>query len=91
MHKNANRKHWERVLMVIRTEESPVREWRLRRDPEDRSIRSCNEAAIREKMLDKTLADTYPASDPLSSIPDPSSDSLSAGDQVGRPSLDRAA
>jgi hypothetical protein len=26
----------------------------------------------RERMLDKTLADSYPASDPPSSIPDPS-------------------
>jgi hypothetical protein len=26
---------------------------------------------IREKMMDKTLADSYPASDPPSSIPDP--------------------
>lgn len=28
----------------------------------------------REKMLDQTLADSYPASDPPSSIPDPSGD-----------------
>jgi hypothetical protein len=27
---------------------------------------------LREEMLDKTLADSYPASDPPSSIPDPS-------------------
>ncbi|HTC92666.1 MAG TPA: hypothetical protein VK699_04330 [Terriglobales bacterium] len=34
-----------------------------------------NEAESREeheRALDKTLADTFPASDPLSSIPDPS-------------------
>ncbi len=29
------------------------------------------EECDREKMLDKTLADTFPASDPLSSDPDP--------------------
>ncbi len=54
----------------------------MRRDPEDRSIPSYNDAAIREKMLDTTLADTYPASDPLSSIPDPSSDSLVLDEQL---------
>ncbi len=60
------------------------------RDPEDRRVRVSDEAAVREKMLDKTLADTYPASDPLSSIPNPSSDSVSP-DEVVRPELDRAA
>jgi hypothetical protein len=29
---------------------------------------------LREKMMDQTLADSYPASDPPSSIPDPSGD-----------------
>ncbi len=38
-------------------------------EPEDPHIRE-----VREKMLDKTLADTYPASDPPSSIPDPAAD-----------------
>ncbi len=33
---------------------------------------------IREKMMDKTLADSFPASDPPSSIPDPSEDSIVA-------------
>ncbi len=47
-----------------------------RRDPEDRPVR--NEAEVREKMLDKTLADTFPTSDPPSSIPDPSSDDAEA-------------
>ena len=32
---------------------------------------SPEERARREKMLDKTLADTFPTSDPPSSIPDP--------------------
>lgn len=48
------------------------------RDPEDRHVPSRNEAAVREKMLDKTLADSYPASDPPSSLPNPSVDSMCA-------------
>ncbi len=46
------------------------------RDPEDRSVALDNPAAIREKMFDKTLADSYPASDPPSTLPDPSVDSI---------------
>jgi len=34
------------------------------------------EQQVREEMLDKTLADSYPASDPPSSIPNPSYDSF---------------
>ena len=49
----------------------------LIRDPEDRYVSPDNEAAVREKMLDKTLADSYPASDPPSTLPNPSVDSLS--------------
>jgi hypothetical protein len=30
-----------------------------------------NEQELREKMLDKTLADSFPTSDPPSTIPDP--------------------
>jgi len=48
------------------------------RDPEDRCVPVMNEAAVREKMLDKTLADSYPASDPPSSLPNPSVDSMCA-------------
>ena len=44
------------------------------RDPEDREIAKKKEEEIREKMMDKTLADSYPASDPPSSIPDPGED-----------------
>lgn len=44
-----------------------------RRDPEERPIKD-NEEEIKEKMLDKTLADSFPTSDPPSSIPDPSED-----------------
>ncbi len=45
-------------------------------DPEDRWVAPGDEAAVREKMLDKTLADSFPASDPPSSLPNPSADSL---------------
>lgn len=39
------------------------------RDPEDRPAAHLHE--VREKNLDKTLADSFPTSDPPSSIPDP--------------------
>lgn len=45
-----------------------------RRDPEDRPVPAHDEHAIREKNLDKTLADSFPTSDPPSSIPDPASE-----------------
>jgi len=48
------------------------------RDPEDRSVATDDLEAIREKMFDKTLADSYPASDPPSTLPDPSVDSISS-------------
>ena len=47
--------------------------------------RDMNEADLRqrkERMLDKTIADSFPASDPLSSIPNPSDDSFSAADSA---------
>jgi hypothetical protein len=47
------------------------------RDPEDRVVDRSNSRAMREKMFDKTLADSFPASDPPSSLPDPSEDSYS--------------
>jgi hypothetical protein len=43
-----------------------------RRDPEERPAAGNEER--REKMLDKTLADSFPTSDPPSSIPDPAAD-----------------
>ncbi len=49
-----------------------------RRDPEDRPIDENDERQVREKMLDKTVADSFPASDPPSSIPDPDEDSIAA-------------
>jgi hypothetical protein len=47
-----------------------------RRDPEDRVIQPADLGAIREKMFDKTIADSFPASDPPSSLPDPQEDSF---------------
>ncbi len=46
------------------------------RDPEDRWVAGDDPKAVREKMLDKTLADSYPASDPPSTLPNPSADSV---------------
>lgn len=40
------------------------------RDPEDRRAPN-TEGAQREKNLDKTIADSFPTSDPPSTIPDP--------------------
>jgi hypothetical protein len=48
------------------------------RDPEDREIDECNPVQKKEKMLDKTVADTFPASDPPSSLPDQDEDSFAA-------------
>jgi len=48
------------------------------RDPEDRAIDETNRLARKDKMLDKTIADTFPASDPPSSLPDPDEDSYAA-------------
>jgi hypothetical protein len=47
------------------------------RDPEDRVVDPANSKAKREKMLDKTIADSFPASDAPSSLPDPTEDSFS--------------
>jgi hypothetical protein len=43
-----------------------------RRDPEERPVESGDEA--KEKAFDKTLADSFPTSDPPSTIPDPRGD-----------------
>lgn len=45
-----------------------------KRDPEERPVKEGNPKAVKDKTLDKTLADSFPTSDPPSSIPDPSSD-----------------
>jgi hypothetical protein len=48
-------------------------------DPEHRDATDQREHEGKDKMMDKTLADSYPASDPPSTIPDPSEeDSLDA-------------
>lgn len=43
----------------------------VERDPAGHHIEQEDERARRDKMMDKTLADSYPASDPPSTIPDP--------------------
>lgn len=46
------------------------------RDPEDRLIDEFCRPERKEKMMDKTIADSFPASDPPSSLPDPDEDSF---------------
>jgi hypothetical protein len=48
------------------------------RDPEARKVNESDHAQIRDKMQDKTEADSFPASDPPSSIPNPDWDSFAA-------------
>ena len=48
------------------------------RDPENRTCEVESEKEKRDKMMDKTLADSFPTSDPPSSIPDPEEDSFAA-------------
>jgi hypothetical protein len=55
------------------------------RDPEDRHV--AHEEQGRDKGLDKTLADSFPTSDPPSSIPDPKLDSVAAADDAARNKL----
>lgn len=45
-----------------------------RRDPEERPTESGRQ--VRETSHDKTLADSFPTSDPPSTIPDPEGDGL---------------
>jgi hypothetical protein len=47
-----------------------------RRDPEERPV--SEESEVKDKALDKTLADSFPTSDPPSTIPDPSEDDAAA-------------
>ena len=46
------------------------------RDPEDRLIDESDPSEKKDKMMDKTVADSFPASDPPSSMPDPDEDSF---------------
>lgn len=48
------------------------------RDPEDRAINESDLRERKDKMMDKTIADTFPASDPPSTLPDPDEDSFAA-------------
>jgi hypothetical protein len=59
-----------------------------RRDPEERHTH--HESQERERSFDKTLADSFPTSDPPSSIPDPSGDgrsSMTSGEASDDPLL----
>ncbi len=47
---------------------------KLRRDPEGRVVDPEDERKRREEGMDRTLKDSYPASDPPSTIPDPDVD-----------------
>lgn len=46
------------------------------RDPEDRAVNEQDPFEIREKMLDKTIADSFPSSDPPSTDPALGADSF---------------
>lgn len=43
----------------------------ISRAPENRVIDRLSKQARKEKMMDKTIAESFPASDPPSSLPDP--------------------
>ena len=47
-----------------------------RRDPEERP--ADDDRQVREKAHDKPLADSFPTSDPPSTIPDPSGDQVNS-------------
>lgn len=51
---------------------------KARRRPKDSLNRSLDPAEIRERTLDKTIEDSFPASDPPSSDPAPEADSFAA-------------
>lgn len=55
-----------------------ARDARNLRDPEDRIINRFCSQERKEKMMDKTIADSFPASDPPSSLPDPDEDSFAS-------------
>ncbi|HET7692172.1 MAG TPA: hypothetical protein VFM44_03685 [Gemmatimonadota bacterium] len=48
--------------------------------PPRQTPRSDRERRIREAALDRTIADTFPASDPPSTIPNPADESLLEGE-----------
>jgi len=57
---------------------APAEDREFQRDPEARPVDEHDPRQVREKMLDKTDADSFPASDPPSTIPDPEEDSFAA-------------
>jgi hypothetical protein len=56
----------------------------MERDPEDRVIHPRDRNGKREKMFDKTIADSFPASDPPSTVPDPHEDSFPEATETSR-------
>lgn len=50
------------------------------RDPEERPTQGVRE--LKDKALDKTLADSFPTSDPPSTIPDPGAETRSTGTET---------
>ncbi|HJU86497.1 MAG TPA: hypothetical protein VJ788_03910 [Gemmatimonadota bacterium] len=59
--------------------------------PPRRPPRSERERRIREAALDRTIAETFPASDPPSTIPDPADETLLQGETLeGEPNASRA-
>lgn len=67
-----------RTMAITRDENCPTPDPSIHtntgRDPEDRPVNVERKDKVREKMLDKTIADSFPTSDPPSSIPNPSED-----------------
>ncbi len=59
-------------MTAERTRKPKLNETPGSRDPEDRRVRDARER--HEKTLDKTIADSFPTSDPPSTIPDPDED-----------------
>lgn len=68
-HLGGNLVYEHHVGTVANAETEPIP-----RDPEDRPMHWADESSQREKNHDKTLADSFPTSDPPSSIPDPAGD-----------------
>jgi hypothetical protein len=66
-------RHQSSLLLEIAMNAENVRP---SRDPEDRVINESCRTERKEKMMDKTIADSFPASDPPSSLPDPDEDSF---------------
>jgi hypothetical protein len=71
--------HWSRGQVVRKKAASPEKPAAKKRgrDPEDQVVDPANSKTKREKMLDKTIADSFPVSDAPSSLPNPSEDSFS--------------